>query len=148
MPIQCGGGFGGCTPCGNTPWNTHISIPALIHVPHCNTEPTLTPSTLSRSYAVLGHDVTFFCSCRPPLVAGLYCGRPRSYERCIVHGLMVAGLFSTAFGRAISGALYVSQSLRCVRGLLFCCCRCCCCCCCPRWWWWRFCRCWRRWRWR
>lgn len=38
--------------------------------------------------------------------------RPRSYDGCIVHGLMVAGLFSTAFGRAISGALYVSQSLR------------------------------------
>lgn len=38
--------------------------------------------------------------------------RPRSYDGCIVHGLMVAGLFSTAFGRAISGALYVSQTLK------------------------------------
>lgn len=43
---------------------------------------------------------------------------PRSYGGCIVHGLMVAGLFSTAFGRAISGALYVSQSLRFERPVL------------------------------
>ncbi|CAN0273793.1 unnamed protein product, partial [Scytosiphon promiscuus] len=37
---------------------------------------------------------------------------PRTYDGCIVHGLMVAGLFSTAFGRAIPGALYVSQTLK------------------------------------
>ncbi|CAN0313136.1 unnamed protein product, partial [Ascophyllum nodosum] len=44
--------------------------------------------------------------------------RPRTYEGRIVHGLLVAGLFSTAFGRAISGALYVSQSLRFERPVL------------------------------
>ncbi|CAM9558211.1 unnamed protein product [Pylaiella littoralis] len=43
---------------------------------------------------------------------------PRSYDGCIVHGLMVAGLFSTAFGRAISGALYVSQTLKFERPVL------------------------------
>ncbi|CAN0348158.1 unnamed protein product [Ectocarpus sp. 6 AP-2014] len=43
---------------------------------------------------------------------------PRTYDGCIVHGLMVAGLFSTAFGRAISGALYVSQTLRFERPVL------------------------------
>ncbi|CAM9145829.1 unnamed protein product [Discosporangium mesarthrocarpum] len=39
-------------------------------------------------------------------------GGPRSYGRCIVHGLLVSGLFSAAFGRSIPGALYVSQTLR------------------------------------
>ncbi|CAM9263838.1 unnamed protein product [Choristocarpus tenellus] len=36
----------------------------------------------------------------------------RAYQGCIVHGLLVSGLFSATFGRSIPGAIYISQSLR------------------------------------
>ncbi|KAG5177432.1 dehydratase [Tribonema minus] len=39
-------------------------------------------------------------------------GGKRHFKGCVVHGLLVSGLFSMLFGRSFAGALYVTQELK------------------------------------